>query len=169
MGSNVVSGFHGGVVAIVIGAVLIATDVIDVDNGGSESPRQGPLASPRPDAPAKSGGLSVHDIYVKTGPGVAYIQAEIVQTTSNPFGLPQQQRGEATGSGFVLNARGYVATNAHVVSGARTVHVRFGEGRNVTAKIVGSDPSTDLAVIKVDPSKVKLTPVPLGNSSRVPV
>src|SRR4051795_13668818 len=167
MGSNVVSGFLGGVVAIVIGAVLMATGVIDIDNGSSEPPRQAALSNPRPDAPPKSGGLSVHDIYLKDGPGVAYIQAEIVQTTSNPFGFPQQQRGEATGSGFVLNARGYVATNAHVVSGARTVHVRFGEGRNVSAKIVGSDPSTDLADIKVDPSKVKLTLDPLGNSSHV--
>jgi S1-C subfamily serine protease len=111
----------------------------------------------------------VRDIYRKDGPGVAYIQAAIVQQTTNPFGFPQQQRGEATGSGFVLNGQGYVATNAHVVSGARSVRVRFGQGRDVTAKIVGSDPSTDLAVIKVDPSKVKLTPVPLGDSAAAQV
>src|SRR3954454_1252647 len=130
MGSNVVSGFLGGVVAIVIGAVLIATGVIDVDNGSSEPPRQAALSNPRPDAPPKSAGLSVHDIYLKDGPGVAYIQAEIVQTTSNPFGFPQQQRGEATGSVFVLNARDCLATNAHVVSVARLMRVRFLQALN---------------------------------------
>jgi S1-C subfamily serine protease len=169
MGSNLVSGFVGGVVAVVIGAVLIATGVIDVGDKNAAPARQPALSNPHPDSAPARGGLTVRDIYRKDGPGVAYIQAEIVQTTANPFGFPQQQPGEATGSGFVLNGRGYVATNAHVVSGARNVTVRFGQGRSVTAKIVGSDPSTDLAVIKVDPSKVKLTPVPLGNSTGVQV
>jgi S1-C subfamily serine protease len=170
MGSNLVSGFLGGVVAVVIGAALIATDVIDVGDDNPTPARQPVLSNPRSDAGSKSGsGLSVRDIYRKDGPGVAYIQAAIIETSANPFGFPQQQRGEATGSGFVLNEQGYVATNAHVVSGARNVQVRFGKGRNVPAKVVGSDPSTDLAVIKVDPKKVKLTPVPLGDSSAVQV
>ena len=167
MGSNLVSGFLGGVVAIVIGAVLIATDVIDVGDE-SPAPRQATLASPRADT-SEDGGLTVRDIYRRDAPGVAFIRASVVEQTANAFGLPEQRRGEASGSGFVLNKEGYIATNAHVVSGGRDVRVRFGEGRDVAAKIVGSDPSTDLAVIKVDPSKVKLTPVPLGDSSRVQV
>ena len=170
MGSNLVSGFLGGVVAIVIGAILISTGVIDVGDKSPAPASQPTLANPRPDAAPSAGrALSVREIYRKDGPGVAYIQAAIVQQTTNQFGFPQQQRGEATGSGFVLDAQGYVATNAHVVSGARNVQVRFGQGREVTAKIVGSDPSTDLAVIKVDPSKVKLTPVPLGDSNAAQV
>src|SRR4051812_42552430 len=120
MGSNLVSGFLGGVVAVVIGAALIATDVIDVGDDNPPPARQPVLSNPRSDAGSKSGsGLSVRDIYRKDGPGVAYIQAAIIETSANPFGFPQQQRGEATGSGFVLNEHGYVATNAHVVSGAR--------------------------------------------------
>jgi S1-C subfamily serine protease len=169
--SNLVSGFVGGVVAVVIGAVLIATDVIDVDNT-NPTPRQAPLAASTPgksSAGSEKGGLTVHDIYTKVGPGVAYIQAQVVQQTSNPFGFPEQQQGEATGSGFVLDNQGYIATNAHVVRGARNVQVRFGQGKTVSAKIVGSDLSTDLAVIKVNPSAVKLTPVPLGDSGKVQV
>src|SRR5204863_9791101 len=115
------------------------------------------------------GGLTVGDIYKKTAPGVAYIQATIVQTTPTPFGFPEQQPGEATGSGFVLNGDGYIATNAHVVSGAKDIQVSFGKGDPVPAKLVGKDLSTDLAVIKVDPSKLKLTPLTLGDSGTLRV
>jgi S1-C subfamily serine protease len=168
MGSNVVSGFVGGVVAVVIGAALIATGVIDTGDDSAPAPRAG-LAAPRAEGGGEKGGLSVRDIYRKDGPGVAFIQSEVVQQTPNAFGLPERQEGEATGSGFVLNKDGYIATNAHVVAGSRHVQVRFGEGKDVTAKIVGSDASTDLAVVKVDPGKVKLTPVPLGDSGGVQV
>jgi S1-C subfamily serine protease len=165
VGSNLVSGFLGGVVAVVIGAVLISADVIDVGNDSPAPARQPALSNPRSDT-GKDEALTAGDIYKKVAPGVAYIQASVIQPSLDPL---QQQRGEATGSGFVLNKEGYIATNAHVVESGRDVHVRFGEGQNVTAKIVGSDPSTDLAVIKVDPSKVKLTPVPLGDSNDVKV
>jgi S1-C subfamily serine protease len=168
MGSNLVSGFLGGVVAVVIGAVLISTGVIDVKSDSPAPARQPTLSNPRADK-SKDGGLTVRDIYRKDGPGVAYIQASVIEQAPNAFGVPQQQRGEASGSGFVLNKEGYIATNAHVVNAGRDVRVRFGEGQDVTAKIVGTDPSTDLAVIKVDPSKVKLVPVPLGDSSSVQV
>jgi S1-C subfamily serine protease len=116
------------------------------------------------------GGLTVNDIYRHTAPGVAYIQATIVQTTASPFfGFPEQQRGEATGSGFVVNSNGYIATNAHVVSGAKDIQVSFGKSNPVPAKLVGKDLSTDLAVIKVDPSKVKLSPLTLGDSGTLRV
>ena len=111
----------------------------------------------------------MNDIYGRAAPGVAYIQATIVQTTSSPFGFPEQQRGEATGSGFVLNGDGYIATNAHVVNGAKDIQVSFGKGDPVAAKLVGKDLSTDLAVIKVDPSKLKLDPLTLGDSSMLRV
>jgi S1-C subfamily serine protease len=166
---NVLSGVAGGVVAVVIGAVLIATGAIHTGEKTTVVERQAPLASESRPASEKATGLTVSDIYRKAGPGVAFIQAQIVQQTSNPFGFPEQQRGVATGSGFVLNSEGYIATNAHVVDGASSVRVRFGHGSSVAAKIVGKDLSTDLAVLKVDPSKVKLTPVPIGSSSSVSV
>jgi S1-C subfamily serine protease len=167
--SNAVSGFLGGVVAVVIGAVLIATGVIDTgDKTTVVKGAQPPLASASAES-GKPAGLTVHQIYAKDGPGVAFIQATIVQSVANPFGFPEQQRGEASGSGFVLDNQGYIATNAHVVTGARNVRVSFNQGTPVPAKVVGKDVSTDLAVIKVNPAKTKLTPVPLGQSSRVQV
>jgi S1-C subfamily serine protease len=170
--SNVLSGVLGGVVVAVVGAILLAAGVIDTGRKTTVVQRQAPLAANPPGAPAAeeaSGGLTVGDIYRRVGPGIAYIQATIVRTTASPFGFPQQQRGESTGSGFVLNEKGYIATNAHVVAGAKTIQVRFGKGDPTSAKLVGTDPSTDLAVIKVDPSRVKVTPVPLGDSDKLRV
>jgi S1-C subfamily serine protease len=172
--SNLLAGVLGGIVVAVVGAVLLATGAVDTGKTTTVVQQQAPLAArgggSSSDAAAESaGGLTVGDIYKKTAPGVAYIQATIVQTTPTPFGFPEQQPGEATGSGFVLNSDGYIATNAHVVSGAKDVQVSFGKSNPVPAKVVGKDLSTDLAVIKVDPSKVKLTPLTLGDSSTLRV
>jgi S1-C subfamily serine protease len=166
---NLLSGVVGGVVAVAIGAILLATGAIHAGKTTTVVERQAPLAGRADAPPARSGALTAGQIAAKAGPGVAFIQAEIVEQTSNPFGFPQQQRGEATGSGFVLDKQGYIATNAHVVNGARNVTVRFGQGSPVPAKTVGKDLSTDLAVVKVDPSKIKLVPVPVGASSGVRV
>src|SRR5436305_6017132 len=121
----------------------------------------------QPASDTKAAGLTVSDIYKKVGPGVAFIQADVVESGSSPFGFPQQQRGTATGSGFVLDKRGYILTNAHVVNGGTNIQVHFGHGDPVGAKLVGKDLSTDLALVKVDASKIKLDPVQLGDSSKL--
>jgi S1-C subfamily serine protease len=171
--SNFFAGIVGGLVVAVVAAVLLATGAIDSGKTTTVVQRQGPLgsgsSSQSSDAAERSSALTVGDIYKKTAPGVAFIQATIVESTPGPFGLPDQQPGQATGSGFVLNSAGYIATNAHVVNGARDVQVSFGKSNPVPAKVVGKDPSTDLAVIKVDPAKVKFTPVPLGDSNSLRV
>ncbi|MEA2430443.1 MAG: hypothetical protein QOI19_916, partial [Thermoleophilaceae bacterium] len=151
--SNFLAGILGGLIVAVVGAVLLATGAIDTGTTTTVVRSQAPFTSSgssrsTQQASAEAGGgLTVGDIYKKSAPGVAYIQATIVQTTPGPFGLPDQQPGEATGSGFVLNDQGYIATNAHVVSGAKDVQVSFGKSDPVPAKVVGKDLSTDLAVI----------------------
>jgi S1-C subfamily serine protease len=173
--ANLLAGVLGGLVVAVITAILLGTGAIDAGKTTTVVRSQAPLAgggggSSKAAAAEANGGLTVNDIYRRAAPGVAYIQATIVQTTSSPFfGFPEQQRGEATGSGFVLNSDGYIATNAHVVTGAKDIQVSFGKGQPVAAKLVGKDLSTDLAVIKVDPSKVKLTPLTLGDSGKLRV
>jgi S1-C subfamily serine protease len=171
--SNLLSGVLGGLVVAVVVAILLATGAVDTGKTTTIQQRQAPLAaSSGSDSSAASetgGALTVGGIYKKVAPGVAFIQATITETTPSPLGFPQQQRGQATGSGFVLNQQGYIATNAHVVAGAKDAQVSFGKGAPTPAKIVGTDPSTDLAVIKVDPSKVKLTTVPLGDSDKLQV
>jgi S1-C subfamily serine protease len=166
------SGVLGGLVVAVLAAVLLGTGAIDSGKTTTVVERsQTPLAGrSSEDAEAEQGrDLTVGDIYKKAGPGVAFIQATIVEDTPNSFGFPEQQRGQATGSGFVLDDKGHIATNAHVVAGASNVQVSFGEGDPTPAKVVGRDPSTDLAVIKVDPDDVKLTTIPLGDSSSLRV
>ena len=167
--ANLLSGVLGGLIVLVIGAVLIATDVIDTGDTKTvvrETPTTQPTA-----ASTGTAGRSVRDIYKQEGRGVVFIQSDGVTTDSgSPFGTPQQ--GTATGSGFVVDHDGTIVTNAHVVEGADSVQVRFDEnGEFVPAEVKGVDTSTDLAVLKIDPSDVSgdLTPVPLGDSSKTQV
>ena len=78
-----------------------------------------------------------------------------------PFG---QGGTQAEGSGFVLDADGHIVTNAHVVEGASTITVRFSNGDEAEATLVGTDPSSDIAVLKVDPGATTLHPLELGTS-----
>jgi S1-C subfamily serine protease len=159
-----VSGLLGG--GIAIGAVTA------FDLGGSNTKsvvQQAPLATA--DASQTSAGLTPREIYKRDAPGVAFITASIVQRTSSPFdfGLPQVQRGVSTGSGFVLDKDGTIATNAHVVDGATKVSVRFGDGAAHVAKVLGVDKSTDLALLKIDPKGADLHPLQLGASRGIQV
>jgi putative serine protease PepD len=77
--------------------------------------------------------------------------------------------GSAQGSGFVYDESGHIVTNQHVVAGATSIAVSFWNGAELDATLVGADPSTDLAVLRVDASKSLLRPLPLGDSSAVVV
>jgi putative serine protease PepD len=113
-----------------------------------------------------SSGLSVSDIYRDTYKGVV----EITVTSNGqqtPFGGQQAQ--EALGSGFVYDDQGHIITNEHVVDGATSITVRFWNGKTYSATLVGSDPSTDLAVIKVNAPASVLEPLTLANSDDVAV
>ena len=114
-------------------------------------------------------GLTARDIYRRDAPGVVFVRSQVVQRTQSPFDLPQEQRGEATGSGFVLDRDGTILTNAHVVNGATKVSVQFANKRSANATVLGKDESTDLALLKVDPSGLDLSPLVLGSSRSVQV
>ena len=168
---HLLSGVLGGLVVLLVGAVLIATDVIDTGDTTREVVQQQALTRPVVDTGSDEEGLTVTEIYDRDGPGVVYIQAEVRSQPESPFGLPDDDSGIATGSGFVLDKDGYILTNAHVVEGAREAGVRFTEESSlVEAKVVGSDLSTDLAVLKIDPDEApKLRPLALGDSSKLRV
>ncbi len=172
--STVLSGIAGGLVVVIFGLILLAAGVLHT-GGDKTVVRQTGQAQTTPPAADSAGGgkptgTTVADIYKRVGPGVAFIQAR-VQTSGAALipGFDAPQQGVATGSGLALDSSGYVLTNAHVVEGAKSVTVQFGKQDAVDGKVVGSDPSTDLAVLKVDPSKTKLKPLSLGDSSRVRV
>jgi S1-C subfamily serine protease len=122
-------------------------------------------------ASASDTGLTAGDIYKRDAPGVVYVRSQIVQRTQSPFdfGLPQEQRGTATGSGFVIDKAGTILTNAHVVNGATKVSVQFANKQSVDAKVLGKDESTDLALLKIDPAGLRLSPLTLGSSRGVQV
>ncbi len=118
--------------------------------------------------------LSVSQIYRRAAPGVVQVTAtQVVKTpAANPFfgfSVPQSQGQQALGSGFVIDKAGHIVTNYHVIEGARSVRVSFSDNESVKAQIVGSDPSTDVAVLKVDAHALALSPLPLGNSDAVHV
>jgi S1-C subfamily serine protease len=124
----------------------------------------------------KAGGkaLTVNEIYRRAAPGVVQVTATQVVSTPNVdpffgFPFPSQQQAEALGSGFVIDKAGHIVTNYHVVEGARSVDVSFSNNESMKAKIVGSDPSTDIAVLQVDAHSRALTPLSLGNSDTVRV
>ncbi|HWI61739.1 MAG TPA: trypsin-like peptidase domain-containing protein [Symbiobacteriaceae bacterium] len=79
------------------------------------------------------------------------------------------QRGTGLGSGFVVDTRGYIMTNHHVIADASTIKVKFVDGTVLDAKVVGSDQYKDVAIIKVDPGSRSLVAAPMGDSSRVQV
>ncbi len=76
---------------------------------------------------------------------------------------------EGTGSGFVYDADGHIVTNYHVIEGVTDIQVIFSDGKMLPATVVGSDPTNDLAVLKVDPAAHALKPVALGRSDTLRV
>ena len=150
--------------AVAAAVVALALSVIALAAGGGSHTTR--VVERRPEiVSSKGGGLDASGIYSRDAPGVAYVQSSGIRTTT-PVG---QASETATGSGFVLDRRGDLLTNAHVVDGARRVTVRFGDAGEVPARVVGTDNSKDLAVVRVDPSSVTLRPLPLGDSGSVRV
>jgi S1-C subfamily serine protease len=108
--------------------------------------------------PVSNEGSSVHEVYTRDSRGVVSVD---VAATS--------EAGPGGGSGFVVDEAGHVVTNQHVVEGAEEISVRFADGVRREAEVVGQDPSTDVALIKVDAPKAALEPLTLGDSNSVGV
>jgi S1-C subfamily serine protease len=163
-------------VSALLGATLAVGAVEVLDLGGDDATtttvvQQAPLsgAQERSGGDEDAGALTARDIYKRDAPGVVFIRAQVVEPASSPFDFGQQQQGEATGSGFVIDRDGTILTNAHVIENARRVRVQFADKQVATARIVGRDRSTDLAVLKVDPDGLTLRPLTLGSSKGVQV
>jgi putative serine protease PepD len=125
--------------------------------------RQVPVSDSQP--AASTSGPSVNAIYKRTYRGV--VEVKVNSQTSSPFGSSGSQSAE--GSGFVYDTSGHVITNQHVVAGATSVRVTFWNGATYSARVVGTDPSTDLAVLDVNAPSSVLYPLTLGNSNKVQV
>jgi S1-C subfamily serine protease len=119
-------------------------------------------------------GLTPHDIYQRDAPGVVYVQAKLVAPTESPFNMfHSRESNTSTGSGFLVDRRGDMLTDYHVVDGAdRSGGVTVLLQGNVRrrAGVIAVDPSSDLAVLHVDMRGLTpIRPLPLGESSTVRV
>lgn len=128
----------------------------------------GQVAVPNAQSTSNASTLSVAEIYRRDHEGV--VEITVTEGTSTPYPFGNSQTQQAQGSGFVYDKTGNVITNQHVVDGATKVSVKFWNGATYKAHVVGTDASTDLAVIKVEgaPASI-LSPVTLGDSSALSV
>jgi S1-C subfamily serine protease len=163
-----VSALVGGGVVV---AVIAATGGLGASQKTVTVVQQSTPIAPS-NASRQSSGLTPHQIYEKDAPGVAFVTSTIVRQTESPFGFfrgESQQQGTATGSGFVINKDGTILTNYHVVENAVKVTVSFEHGKTVEAKVIGKDPSNDLAVLRIPTEGLTLHPLTLGDSGKAQV
>jgi putative serine protease PepD len=170
--TSFISALLGGAVVAVLGLVAISAGWVKSEVS-STTTVAAPLAAP---VVSKGSGDSnvVNQIYKSDGGGVAFIESQIPATESqslNPFGESESEGGgTATGSGIVIDGEGHVLTNNHVIEGAKKIEVKLGASdTEYTAEVVGADPASDLALLKVDAPSKELHPLTLGDSSKAEV
>jgi S1-C subfamily serine protease len=162
MGSLFLAALVGGGAAVAIGAA------VDSDGGTTTvfSTVAGPVDTSTRNQASSSGAMTVQEIYQNRGRGVLQVTSTSVDS-GDPFFGPQER--VSLGSGFVIDDDGYIVTNYHVIESARQIEVNFSGDDRVRATIVGVDPSTDLALLKINAQARALTPLPLGDSDAVRV
>jgi len=149
--------------AAVVGAIVLAV-VLDV--AGAFDRTTTVVRQSAPAATTRGTSLNAAALYAGAAPGVVDITAHSSTTTpAGPFGLPRKAQTTDTGTGTVIDRQGRILTADHVIAGATSVSVIFEDGTTRTAKVLGGDPATDVAVLKVNPSGLKLHPLSLGSVS----
>jgi S1-C subfamily serine protease len=154
------SALLGGAVVAVFAVLAFATGLVST-GGGSTTTREVVRAQGTTPAAAitsdEESGNTVNAIYKADANGVAFIESKMAE-------------GVASGSGVVLDQEGHVLTNNHVVEGGEEIKVSFeSEGQMYSAEVVGTEPNSDLALLKVQAPASKLHPLKLGDSSKVEV
>jgi S1-C subfamily serine protease len=171
LGSSFGSALIGG--ALVAAFIWIAISAGWIASEGGTTTISSPATAP---ISVKDDGDTnlVNEIYRRDGQGVAFIEAAQAgegPSGFNPFGQPEEEGGGvATGSGFLIDTEGHIITNSHVVAGASKVQVTLGSDESShAAEVVGTDPATDVALLKVDVPAELLRPLALGDSTKVEV
>jgi S1-C subfamily serine protease len=160
--SAIFGGVIGAVAVLVVFALYLAPDRVDI-------PRQDLIVTNGHDletvgettpSPEDFRDISLADLFEKSDDGV--VKVSVRKSVELPT-------GRSLGSGFVYDVSGHIITNNHVVEGSQKITVTFIDGTSYNAKVVGTDPYTDLAVIQVDINPSLLHPLPVGNSSTLRV
>ncbi len=148
-----VSAIVGGLVT----ALFILVSMFWIGDGaGNVTIRESSPPVSAGGSPEGSTQSSVRQVYTQDGPGVVSVE---VAAEGGPGG----------GSGFVLDNTGHIVTNQHVVESADGISVKFANGNREDAEVIGEDPSTDLAVLKVEAAEGSLKPLTLGDSDALKV
>ncbi len=159
-------------VALIGGLVALGGVALTGDLAGGTTTVVRTSPSPAVAAPvAANNSLSVREIYSRAAPGVVQITST-AGTADTPNAAPSDssaQPEQALGSGFVIDKAGHIVTNYHVIEGADQIEVSFSNRDTLRATLVGSDPSTDIAVLRVEASSRGLTPLEFGDSGSVRV
>jgi putative serine protease PepD len=143
--------------AVGAGGGAVAALAIDSGGNGAATTTSVATASPTMAVASSTSKVTVGDVYRRTKQGVVDVKA-------------QSPQGTGEGSGFVLNKSGDIVTNQHVIDGASSVSVQFADGTRASASVVGSDRSSDVAVLHVSGvDAAKLTPLSFADSSKVAV
>jgi putative serine protease PepD len=156
--------------AALVGAGVAVAVYAAFDSTGGASPTAAPAATASSARPtAQTSPLSVAQTYRRASSGVVEILAATNASSPSPFPFGQGGQQQAQGSGFVYDSAGHIVTNEHVVDGADSVSVKFSNGATYKARVVGTDASTDLAVLQVDAPSSLLHPLTLGDSSALQI
>ena len=158
----IVGGVFGAVAVLVIFAILLVPPtsieppskelVVSNGHGPSTVGETTPISSTKK--------LSLIEIFERTESGTVRVEVKRASQVSGSNGV---------GSGFVFDRSGHIITNAHVIDDAKKIIVTFLDGRSYNAEIIGKDPFTDIAVVKVDAARELLNPLSLGDSSNLKV
>ncbi|MGQ0794708.1 MAG: S1C family serine protease [Nitrosopumilaceae archaeon] len=158
--STVFGGVIGGVVVIIAFAIFFAPDRLDMPQQEIISTNEENIETVK-DLPGKNlADISLVDLFEKSDDGVVKVSVR------RSIELPTSR---SLGSGFVYDVRGHIVTNNHVVEDSEKTTVTFLDGTSYNAKVIGTDPYTDLAVLEVEADPSLLHPLPLGDSSTLRV
>ncbi|HTW12035.1 MAG TPA: trypsin-like peptidase domain-containing protein [Solirubrobacteraceae bacterium] len=161
------------ILTVICGAIAGAIVALIISHGSTTKTVTDIVASSGkavPTALTKSGGISINQIYKQDSPGVVDIDVTSQQSgTSNGFFQTPPTTSEDEGAGVVFDKQGDIVTDEHVVAGATSVTVNFQDGYSAKAKVLGTDPSTDVAVIRVNAPQSQLHPIPFADSSSAQV
>jgi len=157
--SAVFGGVIGGVIVLIVFALYLAPNRLDMSQ--QEIITNEPNLETTEETTVKNiGEVSLADLFEKSDDGV--VKVSVRKSVELPT-------GRSLGSGIVYDVSGHIITNNHVVEDSQKTTVTFLDGTSYNAKVIGTDPYTDLAVIKVDVNPSLLHPLPIGDSSTLRV
>ena len=174
-------GRKAAALAVAVAAVALAGCSDDDGDGSAEAPAAAKeVRTTRVEVVkglGRKGSFDPAALYDRLSPGVVTVLSLFDGAGESLLRGEEDDEEGGQGSGFVLDGSGYVATNAHVVTSgdppdtkrAKEVYVEFSNGNRVRARIVGEDPNADVALLKIDPAGLQLTPLPIGRSRDIKV